>query len=37
MIQIGTRKSELALWQANQVKDDLKKIGHASKLVAIEV
>jgi len=36
MIQIGTRKSELALWQANQVKDHLKKIGHASKLVAIE-
>ena len=36
MIQIGTRKSELALWQANQVKDHLKKIGYASKLVAIE-
>ena len=36
MIQIGTRKSTLALWQANQVRDHLKKIGYASKLVAIE-
>ena len=36
MIQVGTRKSTLALWQANQVRDHLKKIGYASKLVAIE-
>ena len=36
MIQIGTRKSALAQWQANQVRDRLNKIGYASRLIVIE-
>ncbi len=28
VIRIGTRDSELALWQANAVKDKLEAIGH---------
>ena len=36
MILIGTRKSALAQWQANQVRDLLNKIGYASRLIVIE-
>ncbi len=36
MIRIGTRKSALALWQANQVKDRLDLLGVATVLVPIE-
>lgn len=36
MIRIGTRKSALALWQANQVKKGLEKLGEECTLVPIE-
>jgi hydroxymethylbilane synthase len=36
MIRIGTRKSALALWQANEVKNQLESFGHSCKLVLIE-
>ena len=36
MIRIGTRKSALALWQANKVKDLLEKYGHIASLVPLE-
>ena len=36
MIRIGTRKSELALWQANEVKAALELQGHICELVLIE-
>lgn len=36
MIRIGTRKSELALWQANEVKAALELQGHRCELVLIE-
>ena len=36
MIRIGTRKSELALWQAKYVKDQLEKKGESCILVTIE-
>ena len=36
MIRIGTRKSKLALWQANKVQEELQLLGQASKLVLIE-
>jgi hydroxymethylbilane synthase len=36
MIRIGTRKSKLALWQANKVQEELKSLGHLSELVLIE-
>jgi hydroxymethylbilane synthase len=35
-LRIGTRESELALWQANQVKDLLEKEGIAAVLVLIK-
>ena len=35
MIRIGTRKSELALWQANQVKDQLDALGANTILVPL--
>ena len=35
-LRIGTRESELALWQANQVKDLLEKEGIAAVLVPIK-
>ncbi|MGC6469733.1 MAG: hydroxymethylbilane synthase [Flavobacteriales bacterium] len=35
-IKIGTRKSKLALWQANHVAARLKAIDHTSELVLIE-
>ena len=34
-IKIGTRKSKLALWQANHVSDQLKSDGHSTELVLI--
>lgn len=36
IINIGTRDSKLALWQANNVKDLLNKSGYPSKLVLIK-
>ena len=31
VIRLGTRDSELALWQANTVKDQLQALGHTVK------
>jgi len=36
MIRIGTRKSKLALWQAQKVQEQLNLAGQASELVLIE-
>ncbi len=36
VIRIGTRDSELALWQANTVKDQLEALGHKAKLVPVK-
>ena len=36
IIRIGTRESELALWQANTVKDQLKSLGFDSELVLVK-
>ena len=36
MIRFGTRKSKLALWQANEVKAALELQGHSCELVLIE-
>ena len=36
MIRIGTRKSSLALWQANLVKERLENQGHSCTLIPIE-
>lgn len=36
MIKIGTRKSKLAMWQANHVKDELTKHGIQVELMPIE-
>ena len=36
VIRIGTRDSQLALWQANTVKDLLEKNGHPAKLVYVK-
>ena len=36
MIRIGTRKSKLALWQAQKVQGELKALGQSSKLILIE-
>ena len=35
-IRIGTRESQLAIWQANEVKRLLALSGHASELVYIK-
>ncbi len=35
-IRIGTRDSELALWQANTVKTSLEKQGHTARLVPVK-
>jgi hydroxymethylbilane synthase len=35
-IKIGTRGSELALWQAHFVQDSLKELGHDSELIIIK-
>ena len=36
VIRIGTRDSELALWQANTVKDQLEALGHKTVLVPVK-
>lgn len=36
LIRIGTRSSELALWQANTVKNALEKLGYETRLVPVE-
>ena len=36
IIRIGTRSSELALWQANTVSDQLKYLGHETEIVKID-
>ncbi|MFT4698759.1 MAG: hydroxymethylbilane synthase [Flavobacteriaceae bacterium] len=36
MIKIGTRSSQLALWQANAVAHQLKHLGHVTQIVKIE-
>ncbi len=36
IIRIGTRDSELALWQANAVKTKLEKLGYATQLVPVK-
>lgn len=36
IIRIGTRDSELALWQANAVKNALEKLGHQTALVPVK-
>ncbi len=36
VIRIGTRDSELALWQANTVKDKLEALGHKTELVPVK-
>ena len=35
-IRIGTRESELALWQANTVKEKLESLGYSTELVPIK-
>lgn len=35
-IRIGTRDSELALWQANTVKRALEKLGHSADLIPVK-
>lgn len=36
VIRLGTRDSELALWQANTVKDQLQALGHTVQLVPVK-
>lgn len=36
IIRLGTRDSELALWQANTVKDQLEALGHTVQLVPVK-
>jgi hydroxymethylbilane synthase len=36
LIRIGTRDSELALWQANTVKEKLEKLGYQTQLVLVK-
>jgi len=36
VIRIGTRDSELALWQANDVKKKLDKLGHSTQLIPVK-
>ncbi|MGK0414675.1 MAG: hydroxymethylbilane synthase, partial [Polaribacter sp.] len=36
IIRIGTRNSELALWQANKVRKELAELGYESILVPIK-
>ena len=35
-IRIGTRDSELALWQANTVKKQLEDLGYKTELIAVK-
>lgn len=34
-IRIGTRDSQLALWQANAVQQMLEKLGHKTEIVPV--
>ncbi len=36
IIRIGTRSSELALWQANTVAHQLEQLGHATEIIKID-
>ncbi|MBT8280797.1 MAG: hydroxymethylbilane synthase, partial [Muriicola sp.] len=36
VIRIGTRDSELALWQANTVKSKLEELGYRCELVSVK-
>ena len=36
VIRIGTRDSELALWQANDVKKKLDKLGYSTQLIPVK-
>ena len=36
VIRIGTRDSELALWQANNVKKTLEQLGYSTELIPVE-
>ena len=36
LIRIGTRDSQLALWQANTVKEKLKGLGYKTELVPVK-
>ncbi len=36
IIRIGTRSSQLALWQANTVSDQLRHLGHETEIVKID-
>ncbi len=36
IIRIGTRDSELALWQANTVKSQLEKLGYSTELIPVK-
>ena len=36
IIRIGTRSSELALWQANTVSEQLEHLGHKTEIVKID-
>ena len=33
IIRIGTRESQLALWQANKVRKELEELGYETKIV----
>ena len=35
-IRIGTRDSQLALWQANKVREELEELGYESDIVPIK-
>jgi porphobilinogen deaminase len=35
-IRIGTRDSQLALWQAKTVQEQLEHLGHKTKLVPVK-
>ena len=36
LIRIGTRDSQLALWQANKVKDKLDELGYDTEIIAVK-
>lgn len=36
IVRIGTRDSELAMWQAKNVRDRLEKLGHSTELVPVK-
>lgn len=36
IIRIGTRDSELALWQAHTVRDQLENLGHSTQIISVK-